>query len=141
MKNQKLKWVLLGLAILLIVGGGIGAYLYLNSSKYIFEKAITKATDTLTANEKEKELSFDTIHWETNTKVNEVEDGTTTSNQFDGTLGFDLDKQKMNLNLIYLLNEAKILDLDAFFEKNRFYFKLKDIMGNPIHILWKNFTM
>ena len=128
MKNQKLKWVLLGLGILLLVSGGISAYFYLNSSKYIFEKAITKATDTLTANEKEKEISFDTIHWQTNTKVSEVNEGVTTSNQFDGTLGFDLDKQKMNLNLIYLLNEAKVLDLDAFFEKNRFYFKLKDIM-------------
>ena len=65
MKNQKLKWVLLGLGILLLVSGGISAYFYLNSSKYIFEKAITKATDTLTANEKEKEISFDTIHWQT----------------------------------------------------------------------------
>lgn len=128
--SNKRKVILLPILLIALFLIGVGIYMYFNSSKMIFAKAIKKASDNLleVSNNLVGEPEYDTMKLSTNTNFSITDSQSQVSLLFYGNLGYNNKNKKTNMNLSWNLNNQKLMDLEAILDKDKLHFKIKDMM-------------
>lgn len=133
--KKKRMLIFISIALIAVFSVGVGLYLYLSSSKVIFSKAMEKAIDSLF---EEKglldDLEYDTLKVNTNTNLALASGATNYSLTMNGNVGYNEENQKIYMDLNTNLNNQNLVDFQGMLEKDKFYFKIKDLMTKFYYI-------
>lgn len=136
MKKKRI-WIFISIVVLAAFLLGAGFYLYLNSSKIIFIKSIEKAVDNLFQSEEKgllANLDYDTLKVNNATKVALTSGADNFAFNMNGSVGYNESNKKVYMDLNTTANNQKLIDFEGMLEKNKFYFKIKDLMTKFYYI-------
>lgn len=135
--KKKRMWIFISIAVLAVFSVGVGFYLYLNSSKVIFTKSIEKAVDSLFDSEEKgllADLDYDTLKVNTATKAAIASGDINYAFNMNGSVGYDESNKKVYMDLNTTANNQKLIDFEGMLEKNKLYFRIKDLMTKFYYI-------